>query len=522
MVSVENTPPPIDTEFMALSTPTASMPLKSPFSSAIDKEVLFESPRVLKPKWILYTSVLVVLLQPLQYGWSTSQLNLSTYNKEADCDARPVADRTCVVFPGHSKMQWTFVINAWFVGGMVGSLLSGHFSDKFGRKCVLTWNCGFIVAGAVVQAASTGVWMLVAGRAIAGIASGCATSVVNGFINEISPPHLRNTLGVGFQISITMGILLVSITFFFANTGSGWRYAAGFPIVLAAIFLLAAPFAVVESPTWLLLQGRVQDAEKELARLFGEEHVGTAIAWIKSSNNDDPEAPSAGGEDPVETMVKSGAGTFSILRSPHLRRQLAGALGIAIAQQLSGINVVFLYSSDMFTSAGISDDRVGTVIIDVVNVLPTLVAGSLAIRFGNRTMLLTGMISMFVCAIGMTVSLLVDVAALSIVFTALYVIGFEISLGPLGWVIIGDLFPDSVRATASSLCLCANWIATLIIGVAYPYVADALGDLSFLPFVVTLFLFTAFVFWVVPETSGKTNEEIQAGFRAILELKRRV
>lgn len=427
-------------------------------------------------------------------------------------------DGTCVVFPGHSKTQWTFVVNAWFVGGMIGSVLSGHFSEKYGRKRVLMWNCGFIIVGAVIQAAATGVWMLVAGRVVAGIASGCATSVVNGFINEISPPHLRNTVGVGFQISITMGILLVSITFFFANTSSGWRYAAGFPIALATIFLLAAPFAVVESPTWLLLQGRTQDAEKELARLFGEEHVSTAIAWIKSSNSPDLEARS---EDPVEAMVKSGASTLSILGSPYLRRQLAGALGIAIAQQFPGINTVFLYSSDMFTSAGVSDDRIGTVIIDVVNVLSTLISGALAIRFGNRAMLLTGMIGMFVCAIAMTVSLLVDVAVLSIVFTALYVIAFETSLGPLGWVIIGDLFPDSVRAMGSSLCLCTNWIATLVIGVGYPYVADALVDFAFLPFVATLFLFTTFVFWVVPETSGKTNEEIQAGFRAILERKRR-
>lgn len=463
----------------------------------------------LKPRWILYTSVLVALLQPLQYGWSTSQLNLSTYNKQDECDARPVADGTCVVFPGHSKLQWTFVINAWFVGGMIGSLLSGGISDRIGRKRVLVWNCAFIVTGAVVQAASTGIWMFVAGRVLAGIASGCATSVVNGFINEISPPHLRNKLGVGFQVAITTGILLVSLTFFFADTSSGWRYSAGFPIVLAFAFVALSRFAVVESPAWLLLKGRTDEARKELARLFGEDNVDVAMEWLQ------PEEP----KNPGDAVAPSETVTYLMLLSPSLRRQLAGALSIAIIQQFSGINTVFLYSSDMFTTAGIADDRIGTVIIDVVNVLPTLVSGPIAIHFGNRTMLIAGMVGMLVCAIGMTVALLVDVATLSIVFTALYVIAFELSLGPLGWVVIGDLFPDSVRAKATSLCLCCNWIATLAIGVGYPYIADVLDDLAFLPFVATLLVFTVFVYWIVPETSGRTNEEIQAGFRAAQEQK---
>ncbi|RLN96278.1 hypothetical protein BBJ28_00017370 [Nothophytophthora sp. Chile5] len=514
------TPTPSDQQFLQLVTPKSTVPRASFVGSTAGKELVEDGIQALRPRWTLYSSVFVSLLLPLQYGWSTSQLNLSTYNDEDDCNARPVVDGTCVVFPGHTTLQWTFAVNAWFVGGMAGSMLSGGIADRFGRKRVMQFNCAFIIIGAVVMTSSTGIWMFIVGRLLAGIASGCTTTVVNGFINEVSPPHLRSKLGANFQIAITVGILMVGITYFFANTSSGWRYAAAFPIILAGLFLGLAPFVVVESPSWLLLRGKQSEAQRELARLYGEENVHLAMAWLKSTDKVDPEVGTASAtSDPVEKMAAEGASAMKMLLSPFLLRQLVAAVGIAITQQLSGINVVFLYSSDMFTSAGISDDRIGSVAVDFVNVIPTLFSGALASRWGNRRMLLGGMVAMFFCAVGMTVALLVDVPVLSIVFTALYVAAFELSLGPLCWVIIGDLFPDAVRAPATSICMGCNWLATLAIGVGYPYVETALGDLGFLPFVCTLFVFTIFVFYLIPETSGKTNEEIQAGFRAIREHK---
>ncbi|RLN55124.1 hypothetical protein BBJ28_00026694, partial [Nothophytophthora sp. Chile5] len=95
----------------------------------------------IKPKWILYSSILVALLQPFQSGWSTSQLNLSQFSDTDECNARPVAEDTCLMFPGHSKLEWTFAVNAWIFGGMIGSLFCGHFSDLWGRKKLLFVNC---------------------------------------------------------------------------------------------------------------------------------------------------------------------------------------------------------------------------------------------------------------------------------------------------------------------------------------------------------------------------------------------
>uniref|UniRef100_K3W636 Hexose transporter 1 n=1 Tax=Globisporangium ultimum (strain ATCC 200006 / CBS 805.95 / DAOM BR144) TaxID=431595 RepID=K3W636_GLOUD len=497
-------------------------PLSTPLSvrlstHGLDDDVTREQQRrALRPHWVLYTSILVALIQPLQYGWSTSQLNLTTFNDADDCNARPVPEGRCLMFPGHSKLEWTFAVNAWIVGGMVGSLASGRFSDALGRKKVMLANCGFIIVGAAIQATVSNIWLFVLGRVFAGIASGCATGVVGGYINEVTPPHLRSSLGVGFQISITIGILLVGLTFFFANTSSGWRYIAAFPIVLAGVFMALAPFVMVESPAWLLMKGRHEDAEKELARLFGHENVHVALGWLEAKENQSNDVEQA---QPDELDLKtsgdnSGKSNLALLFSPLLLRQLITAVGIACAQQLSGINAVFFYSSDIFKKAGIADDRIGTLIIDVVNVLPTFFSGWLATRYGNRKMILCGMIGMLVSAVCMTISLLSGIQALSIVFTATYVAAFGVSLGPLVWVVVADLFPDSVRASASSICIGSNWTSNLVIGICYPYVADALNDYGFVPFVGTLTVFYVFVLRMVPETSGKSSEEIQELFAA--------
>ncbi|KAE9061738.1 hypothetical protein PF010_g29702 [Phytophthora fragariae] len=417
--------------------------------------------RLIKPKAILYTSALLSWLQPFQSGWSTSQTNLSQYNDTDECNARPVAEDTCLMFPGHSKLEWTFAVNAWIFGAMVGSLCCGHFSDRLGRKKTLMLNCIFMFVGGVIEAAVSNIWAFAVGRLIAGIASGTATGTIGAYVNELSPPHMRNTLGLGLQIFTTIGILFPAICFFFANTSSGWRYLAAFPCILAVIYMVLAPSMCIESPAWLLTKGRREEAKEVIARLYGEEHVQTALSWL---------------------------------------------------EQLSGINAVFYYSGSIFSDAGISDSRVGTLIIDFINIWPAFFTGVLANRFGARNMILWGLAGMFVMSVLMTVAFIVDVSALSIVFTALYVIAFGVTLGPLVWVMTADIFPDSIRASASSLCIGMNWLCNLIVGVAYPYISDALDDYAYVPFVVLLAIFFLLALKMVPETSGKSAEEILAEY----------
>lgn len=511
---------------LASSSPTAA-----PFAAVHSPDKLDDTaaPALtvapIQPTWVLYASVLITLLHPFQFGWSLSQVNLSTFSNNDDCAARPVAEGTCLMFPGHTTTEWSFVVNSWIVGGMIGSLGCGFVSERFGRKKTLLLNCLFMIAGAVVQASASSVTVFVVGRVLAGVASGCATGLIGGYVNEISPPHLRNSLGMGLQISLCCGIFFVVCTFFFANTSSGWRYIAAFPVVNAALFLAFAPWIMVESPVWLLANGKHDEAERVLARLYGNENVQTALAWLEvGAGSSDGETAGMISEDcgVEESATDEKQSALASLLSRDYRWQLTIAIAIAAVQQLSGVNAVFYYSSDIFNKAGIADDRIGSVIVNAVNVVPTIFAGGLAHRFGNRRLLLGGMIDMLISAVGMTIAFSVESPALSILFTATYVAGFGFSIGPLLYVVAADLFPSHLRATGLSLCICCNWIANLIIGIGFPHVADALDDLSFLPFVVILAFFMAFTYKAVPETSGKTSQEIQAEFHPHLAKECRV
>ncbi|OWZ23261.1 hypothetical protein PHMEG_0001881 [Phytophthora megakarya] len=454
---------------------------------AVDGVPLYDevAERNIKPNWILYSSLLVALLQPFQSGWSSSQANLSQFNDTDECNARPVAPDTCLMFSGHSKLEWTFAVNAWILGGMIGSLCCGHFSDLWGRRKLLFVNCIFMIAGAAIQTPVSSIWAFAFGRMVAGIASGTATGTLGAYTNELSPPHLRNMLGMGLQISVTIGILFPAICFFFANTSSGWRYLAGFPAILAVLFLLLAPSMCVESPAWLLMKGRREEAKQ-----------------LETSTKPDPEQALGNTTEQEESLF-----------SPKYRLALATAVLLSCTQQLSGINAVFYYSNSIFEDAGISDPRVGTLIIDFVNIWPAFSTGFLAKRFGNRTLILWGIAGMFVMAVFMTVAFLVDVAALSVVFMAFYVIAFGATLGPLVWVITADLFLDSVRATATSIGIGVNWLCNLIVGVSYPYIADAFDDYSYVPFVVLLAIFYVLSLKLVPETYGKSADEVQREFQ---------
>jgi sugar porter (SP) family MFS transporter len=503
---------------ITIDSPTAQA--AAPFT-ALTEPPAYESIQV---NGVLYSSACLALLQTVQFGWSLSQLNLSAFNDKNACNARPVVEGTCLMFPGHTTTQWTWVVNAWVVGGMVGSLSSGNLSDRFGRKTTMLANCLVMAAGAIVQASASSVAVFAIGRAIAGLASGISTAMPNGYISEIAPPHIRNQLGVGFQIAIATGLFLACTTFFFANTASGWRYIAGFPAVMALVFAVAAPKCMVESPAWLLGKGRQADAEQEIAKLFGHENIALALTWMQPQQSDIPtttatsptskmqqvdanvlevsSTPSAIAENPWKAMV-----------SPAYRQQTIIAVCMALALQFSGINAVFMYSSSMFSDAGVSDGRIGSIIVNTVNLLPSFGAGWLASRYGNRTLLLTGQSLMLLCAIGLTVALLVDVPALSIAFIALYVAVYSVTLGSLAFVVAADVFPDELRASGGAIALFANWTGTLVIGVGYPYVNDALGDLGFVPFIVTVAMFTLFMLKFLPETSGKTSDEIQELFR---------
>ncbi|GLE02916.1 hypothetical protein PINS_up011780 [Pythium insidiosum] len=454
----------------------------------------------------MYISIALMLLQTLQYGWTGAQLNLSTFHSREDCDARPVAPGTCVLFPGHSLTEWTAIVTAWLVGGMLSSAFSGRLADDCGRKRTYLVSAVVSIVGSVVQTTATRVPLFVVGRFMTGLSAGIASTLVSGYISEVSPPHLRPKLGVLYQASQAAGGTLVVLSFFFfANSSTGWRVITAMPSLLSLLTLIAGSRFLVESPRWLLMTGRQLDAERAAQQLYGASSVPLALAWMQ--------VDAATTKRSQASNMGAASSPWKALFSRAYRRQTTLAVALSIAQQLSGSNAVFLYSSSIFKTAGVSDDRVGTLLVCLCSLLPTLASGAIAARLGNRTMLLAGHVAMLLCALGMTLALSVGSSVLSIGFTALYITSYALSLGPLVFVVVPTLFPDALRATGTALCLAVNWSGTLLVGASYPFVLQALGDLGFVPFVVSLAVSGAFFAVSLPETAALSSSEIQSLFQ---------
>ncbi|EGZ23466.1 hypothetical protein PHYSODRAFT_479080 [Phytophthora sojae] len=506
------------------SPPTSQIASDAPLNPAVEKDHSikgvatrnlprhFSRATVVQPKWILYTSVLLGVTISMQYGWSTSQLNYAKFNSEKDCNAyaaakavgnstSPEFDNKCTMFPGHTKAQWTVVVNAWVVGGMVGALVIGVISDRIGRKRALMCNCGFIIAGAAIQAAVSNLWAFAFGRFLAGIASGASTGCVGTYVNEIAPPHLRSKLGIGLQGGINLGIVLVDTTHFYLGFDQGWRIIAGFPIVLAALFLGLSHFVMVESPVWLMLHGHRKEGEKVLVQLYGEENVNAALAWIKPKKK------------PVD--VEKQAPCWSELFAVEMRRPLVVGMGLACMQKLTGINSIFYYSSSLFGGVGVADGRVCNIIVAIVNLIPTLCSGMVAAKFGNRPMILFSTVGMCLSSIGITLSLYYDAPQATVALAAAFVFSFAICLGPIMFVVVAAVVPDHARGSVVSIGIFVAWAANLVVGIGYPFLATALETYKYVPFAAISGFSTVFVYFLVPETSNLTTAEIQEVFKKI-------
>ncbi|TMW68182.1 hypothetical protein Poli38472_007854 [Pythium oligandrum] len=500
-------------------TPHATIPIVQDGS--------IEPPKALRVNRIVYTSAYLSMLQGVLYGWSLSQLNYSKFNNIEDCDRRPITPGTCLMFPGHTSTEWIFVVNSWVVGGIFGGLLCGPVADQIGRKRTLMLNCAIIATGAVVQAVSPTLLVFCVGRFITGIACGVVAAVCNTYVSEISPPHIRGVLGSFYSVAIGSGVFLVGLMPFVAGTSTGWRYIAAFPIIVAIVFAQLAPKHLAESPTWLVTRGHHDEARKVLAQFYGEENVDVALSWIKAPVEeprlDESSSSTSEAASPVhlsyvqpqrqqQQIAPAKPSPLKSLMTKQHRKKLILAVALAFATQFSGINAVFFYSSSILKDAGIEDSRIGSLIVNLFNLIPAMVAGRYVKRIGNRRGIILGPCGMILSALGLTIARVYHISSLSILFITTYVVTFTVCLGAMGVAVGTSLFPDSLRATGTSIMMCINWCGTFTIGVGYPFLAACLNAYAFVPFIGTLSFFALFFYVFLPDTTNKTTAEIQELF----------
>lgn len=398
----------------------------------------------------------------------------------------------------------SLIVSAILVGSLIGALGTGTIADRYGRLNTLMGAQVINIIGAIICAFSVHVWMLIAGRFILGFAVGAVSVTVPMMVTEIAPSSIRGQIGVLNQLGVTVGLLIAYIlgALFAFIPKYGWRISLGFVMVFAVVHLVGAGvFLRVESPKWLMMQGREEEARKALEWLLQADNVNEEIAELKEALKD-AETPSL---------------LQQIKMISHQKHSLGIALGLMFVQQITGVNALLYYLTTFFENAGMTEDMANymSILIGGVNVIMTLVSVAIVDKAGRKVLLLASLA-------GMTVSLLLigvfshvttlsqsHAAVGSVVFCMFFIITFAIGMGAVVWPVINEIFPNETRALAGSLSLATNWGTNLLVSLCYlPLVSATSMSAVFWGFSVLSAASIAFVYLVVPETKGRSVEEI--------------
>lgn len=395
------------------------------------------------------------------------------------------------------------VVAVVLLGAAAGALSGGRIADWLGRRRTLLITSIIFIVGAIICAFAGSLHVLIAGRLIVGLGIGLS-SVVPVYISEISPASARGWQASLYQLAITIGILAAYLVdYAFADT-EGWRWMLGLaavPGLLLGLGMIALP----ETPRWLLERGRVAEARKVLHRVRGNPDIEAEFQEIQNT-----------------LSVASERGRFSDLLLPAVRPALIIGVGLAIFQQVTGINTVIYYAPHIIQAAGIpsaSGAILATAGIGLVNVIMTVVSMLLIERVGRRPLLLTGIIGMIITLGVLGFAFRISTQSTTLAWVAVitlmaYVASFAISLGPIFWLLIAEIYPLRIRGLASGTAATTNWAFNLLVSLTFLSLVQWLGA-TWTFWVYGLLAIGAWLFsyYLVPETKGRTLEEIEEHWR---------
>ena len=410
-----------------------------------------------------------------------------------------------------SQQGWA--MSCALVGCLAGALISGGLSDRFGRKRLLMLAACLFVVSSLGTALSNTFGGFVRWRITGGVAIGLASNLSPMYIAEVAPPQVRGKLVSLNQLTIVIGILLAQcLNWLIAkpvpvdataqdivkswNGQVGWRWMFGLTAAPSTLFFLGM-FAVPESPRWLAKNQKRERALRVLARIAGEASAARALSDIESS-------------------LEIGRRNFRALLEPKILQILALGVALAVFQQWCGINVIFNYAEEVFSAAGyhVSDILFNIVVTGVVNLLFTFVAMALVDRAGRRILMLIGSAGLALIytllGAGYTTGrhglpmLLLVVAAIAC---------YAMSLAPVTWVVISEIFPNRMRGAAMSIAVMSLWIGCFALTYTFPLLNQWLGSAGvFWIYAAICTVGFVFIGFRLPETKGKTLEEIEAAW----------
>jgi len=412
-----------------------------------------------------------------------------------------------------TTVQQALIVSILSVGTFFGALAAAPIGDRIGRRWGLLIACAIFTLGVVFQTVATAIPLFVAGRCIAGAGVGVLSSLIPLYQSESSPKWIRGTLVSTYQLTLTIGLLLAAVV----NNSTHNRNDSGsyrIPVIIQALWALilaAGLFYLPETPRYFVKTGNIEKAAHSLGRLrrLPADHYSVKEELDEIIANHEIEQ-SIGKSNWLSLFQKAGS----------QRKRLFTGCMIMAGSQLTGINFIFYYGTQFFKNSGISNPFLIGLTTNLVNVFSTLPGLYLVEKWGRRPILLFGAIGMCICEfiiaiVGVTADS--DVAnKVLIAFVCFYIFFFACSWGPVGWVVVGEIFPLHLRAKSIACSIASNWIFNWAIGFATPYMVDStpgaagLGAKVFFVWGACCFFCILFVYFFVYETKGLTLEEVDS------------
>ena len=401
-----------------------------------------------------------------------------------------------------------FAASSALLACIFGAAFAGALSDRLGRKKVLILSAVLFLISAIGTAFPQTLIQFIIFRVIGGLGVGAASMTSPMYIAEISPARIRGRMVSLNQFAIITGMLVVYfINYYIAGLGdeawnveTGWRWMFASESI-PAILLLGLMFLVPESPRWLTKQGQKDQARQILTKVDGQQYADTEMQMI-------------------EENLSHESGSLSQLFSPKMRIVLVIGVVLAVLQQVTGINVFLYFGSEIFEKLGgesIDAALLQQVVVGAVNLLFTVIAIWTVDKLGRKPLMIVGSIGMGVALFAMGFAGMKQATGMwLLVFVLIYIASFALSVGPVVWVILSEIFPTKIRGRAMGIATICLWIANSIVSQTFPM----MDENEFLiekfnhgfPFFIYGFmciLMVIFVVKVVPETKGKSLEEIE-------------
>ena len=386
-----------------------------------------------------------------------------------------------------------FATGSLALGAIIGCLIAGSVSDQYGRRKGLLLAAAIFGISSLAMSLAPGRGFFICSRFMAGIGVGMASMLSPMYIAEVSPAHLRGRMVAINQLTVVIGILITNlVNYRLRNIGvDAWRWMFGLGLLPSALFFIGALW-LPESPRWLVRKGRSDMAARILEKIGGVGFARETMVTITKSMS---------GNNKMSYKAAFGKAVFPAV--------LIG-IGLAVFQQLCGINVVFNYAPRIFQSIGVPQDGqlLQTVFIGGVNLVFTLLAMVLVDRLGRKPLMLIGAGGLAILYI--IVARMLAAGSANVSWFLLAAIGtYAVSLAPVTWVLISEIFPNKVRGAATSIAVLSLWAAYFILVFTFPILFERLKDSVFYIYAAICVLGLVFVWVKVKETKGKTLEELE-------------